>query len=156
MKLLKKTYLKGLVKNFKIKFIWFSIFYKILTISNYSFFIYFKYLTNIGFLFRLYLLNINFYLLFIDYIYLINYVSSYSKDSMIFVQLPIKIKSYSVLRSPFVYSKSREHFSINYYRFFFDLKPWRLSNASFIFLEHLLWNIKLDNSKFWYKQLFYL
>jgi hypothetical protein len=151
--LLKKKYLQGLVRNFKIKFLWFSIFYKTLTISNYSFFICFKYLTTMTFSFRLYLLNINFYFLFLDYIYLINYISFYSKYSFAFVQLPIKVKSYSVLRSPFVYSKSREHFSINYYRFFFYLKPWRLSKFNVIFLDRLLWDIKLDNSKFWYKQL---
>ena len=156
MKLLKQLFLFGFVKGSNIKLIYFSIIYKVLTIFNYSLFFYFKFLTIKARYFRLYLLNVNFYFLFIDYLYIINYVSFFSKNSPRVFSLPIKMKSYSVLRSPFVYSKSREHLCISHYCLFFNINILNVSFIYFLFLDKLLSNFKLDNSKFLYRRFIYL
>lgn len=153
MNLLKHYYLQGLVTSSNIKLIHFTIVYKILAMFNYSSFFYFKSLLVKSLYYRLYLLNTNFYFLFIDYIYLINYFEYLNKNHVTLSILPIKIKSYSVLRSPFVYSKSRESFSVHLHYLFFNIKPWKQSNIYFLFLNKLLDDIQLDNSKFWYKRL---
>lgn len=153
MNILKSYYLRNLVRKSRIKLIYFTIVYKILAMFNYSFFFYFKSLSVKFYYYRLYLLNTNFYFLFIDYIYLINYFEYLNKNSLALSVLPVKIKSYSVLRSPFVYSKSREAFSVHYHYLFFDIKSWSLSEVYFLFLNKLLYSIQLDNSKIWYKRI---
>jgi len=153
MNILKNYYLQNLVKKSRIKFIYFTIVYKILAIFNYSSFFYLKSLSVKFYCYRLYLLNTNFYFLFIDYIYLINYFEYLNKSSLALSVLPLKIKSYSVLRSPFVYSKSREAFSVHYHCLFFDIKSWSLSEVYLLFLNRLLYDIRLDNSKMWYKRI---
>ena len=122
MKLLKRIYLNGLVKASIFNVSCFSIFYKVLFFFNYNFFFFFKLAVVKAMLFRLYLLNSNFYFIFTDYIYLINYINHLNKGNVNLSTLPIKLKSYSVLRSPFVNSKSREHFMLNYYCIFFNIK----------------------------------
>lgn len=148
MTLLKQSLLYGFVKVSHFKLIYFSIIYKVLTIFNYSLFFYFKFLTIKARYFRLYLLNVNFYFLFIDYIYLVNYISFFSKNSGRVFSLPIKMRSYSILRAPFVYSKSREHLVINYYCLFFNINILKVSSVYFLFFDNLLSKFKLDNSKF--------
>jgi hypothetical protein len=127
--------------------IYFPIIYKVLTIFNYSLFFYFKFLAIKTRYFRFYLLNVNFYFLFIDYIYIINYISFFSKNVPRVFSLPVKIKSYSVLRSPFVFSKSREDFAVSYYCLFFTVNILHTSDTYFLFLDTLLSNFRLDNSK---------
>ena len=63
-----------------------------------------------------------YYFLFIDYIYIINYISFFSRNVPRVFSLPVKMNSYSVLRSPFVFSKSREDFVVNHYCLFFSQK----------------------------------
>ena len=96
-------------------------YYKLLTISNYSFFFYFKLKFNVRLSYRIYLSTVNFYFLFLDYIYLINYIKRYSSVHLNLFFLPVTVKTYSVLRSPFVYSKSKEHFEVINYKVFFNL-----------------------------------
>jgi hypothetical protein len=148
MDLLKQSFLYGFVKASNIKLIYFSIIYKLLTIFNYSSFFYFKLLTIKARYFRLYLLNVNFYFLFIDYIYIINYISFFSRNVPRVFSLPVKMNSYSVLRSPFVFSKSREDFVVNHYCLFFNISILHVSTIYFLFLDKLLANFRLDNSKF--------
>jgi len=156
MNLLKRSYLQGLVRKSRIKLVYFNIIYKILARFDYSFFFYFKSLPISSYYYRLYLLNTNFYFLFVDYIYLINYFEYLNKNSLVLSVLPVKIKSYSVLRSPFIYSKSRESYSVHYHYLFFNIKSWSLSEVYNLFLNKLLNNIQLDNSKFWYKRIIFL
>jgi hypothetical protein len=122
MNLLTCAYIKCLAKAPNFQLNCFPIFYKVLFSFNYNLFFFFK----LGFIksayYRLYLLNTNFYSIFVDYIYTINYIAHLNKGNMCLSFLPIKVKSYSVLRSPFVYSKSREQFSVNYYSLFFSIQ----------------------------------
>jgi len=148
MKLLRQSFLYGFIKASNIKLIYFPIIYKVLTIFNYSLFFYFKFLTIKARYFRLYLLNINFCFIFIDYIYIINYISFFSKNVPRVFSLPVKMKSYSVLRSPFVFSKSREDFAVSHYCLFFNINILHPSNTYFLFLDKLLSTFRLDNSKF--------
>jgi hypothetical protein len=152
MLLFKRSLLYILLQNSHIKFIYFSIFYKIIVNLKYTFF-FFLHQIYIKFLYyRLYLLNVNFFFLFKDYIYFVHYFEHLNKINFTFTILPVKIKTYSVLRSPFVYSKSREHFAVYYYCLFFDLKPWKLSSVYLHLLENSLYNLQLHHSKFWYKR----
>jgi hypothetical protein len=123
MNILKSYYLRNLVRRSRIKLIYFTIVYKLLAVFNYSSLFYFKSLSIKSYYYQLYLLDINFYFLFLDYIYLINYFESLNKSSSGLSVMPVSIKSYSVLRSPFVYSKSRETYSVHYHHLFFNIKP---------------------------------
>jgi len=151
-KLLKISYLHSLVKSSNIKAVYLSVIYKVLTIFNYSSFFYLKLVSIKNIYYRFYLIHVNFYFLFIDYIYLVNYLKYLNKNKFSLFSLPIKIKSYSVCRSPFVYSKSREDFEVKYHKLFFNIKPWKLSETYVYFLDMLLSNLKFDNSKSWYKK----
>jgi len=148
MNILRRKYIQSFVKFFNFKFIYFLIIYKLIFKFNYSYFFYFKDLLITSVYYRFYLLNVSFKFLFFDYIYFISYVNYINKLSFSLSSLPIQFKSYSVLRSPFVYSKSREHFVVNYYCLFLNIKPSIKSLFYSNFLDRILKNIRLDSSKF--------
>ena len=127
-------------------------YYKLLTISNYSFFFYFKLKFNVRLSYRIYLSTVNFYFLFLDYIYLINYIKRYSSVHLNLFFLPVTVKTYSVLRSPFVYSKSKEHFEVINYKVFFNIIPNIKSSLYIAFFDKLISSVKLSQSKFHFKK----
>ena len=148
MNILRRKYIQCFVRFFHFKFIYFLIIYKLIFKFNYSYFFYFKNLLIESIYYRFYLLNASFKFLFLDYIYFIGYLNYINKLRSSRFSLPIQFKSYSVLRSPFVYSKSREHFVVNYYCLFFNIKPSIKSLFYFNFLDTVLKRIRLDSSKF--------
>jgi len=123
MNLLKTSVLRNFIIQSESKLVYTTIIYKAFTIFNYSLFFHLKLQTIAILHYNFYLLNVNFYFLFIDYIYLFNYIRNLTRANSYFVSLPIRVKSYSVLRSPFVFSKSREHFGIAYHKLFFNISP---------------------------------
>ena len=153
MKLLQRRYLFGMLQYSFIKWIYSSIVYKIFIRFNYNYFFYLKFLIIKNFYYRFFLVSVNFNFFFFDYIYLINYFSQLNKTELILCSLPTKIKVYSMLRSPFVYSKSKEHFSVSYCHMFFDTKLLKFSDIYFSFLEESFSKIQLYNSKFWYRSI---
>lgn len=153
MNLLRRCYLYNFFKKSQLKLIYSLIIYKIFIKFNFLFFFNFRSLLITFFFYRFYLLSTNFSFIFTDYIYLITYIFFFNKHNASLFSLPIRTKSYSVLRSPFIYSKSREHFAINYYSIFFQIKFPIASELYFYFLDKMLFNIKLNNSKFWYKRI---
>ena len=148
MRLLKISFLRCFVKAAHLKSMYFSVVYKLLTIFNYSLFFYFKLLSIKHIFLRLYLLNTSFYFLFIDYIYLINYISFFYRGKFCLFSLPIKTRSLCILRSPFIYSKSREHFIIQQHCLYLSLSLFKSAPIYFLFFNQLLLNFKFDNSKF--------
>jgi ribosomal protein S10 len=152
MILLNYLYLYSFEKDLQIKTEFFSVIYKLLNIYNYSFFFFFKRVTLKQVYYRFYLIHINFYFLFIDYLYLVNYLKYFDKFKPSSFLLPIKFKSYSILRSPFVYSKSKEKFEIKYYKLFLNINLFSSCKISLFFFSKLASRINLENSQFWYKQ----
>jgi hypothetical protein len=145
MNLLKYIYLHSRV--YKLKSTYFINLYNVLTTANFHRRFNLK-ITAIKLRnYRLYLLNTSFYFLFTDYIYIINYFKCLNNRCGFLSILPVKIKAYSVLRAPFVYSKSRENFSVQLHFFFFDINALELSDAQLPFYNTLIHNIAIDNSK---------
>jgi len=151
MKLLKTPFLFGFLVPTKT--IYTCLVYKVLTIFNYSIFFNLKLQLINNYYYKLYLLNVNFYFLFLDYSYLFNYIRYLNKDTLFLTSMPVKIKSFSVLRSPFVFSKSQEHFEIQTFRAFFKIQLWTLSTLYCAFLDHILLRVTLHSSKFWFKRI---
>jgi ribosomal protein S10 len=152
MNVLSRSYLSILLTYQVFKLSYFTIVYKILMMFIYNYLSYLKMLKVKSYKYRLYILNTNFYFLFIDYIYILNYATNLNNQLCAPVGLPIKKRSYAILRSPFIYSKSKENFSIQLHAFFLDLTYRNLSEMSFFFYSKLLYKIKLDNSKIFHKR----
>ena len=153
MFLLQRCYLYNFFKRSYLKLIYSLIIYKIFIKFNFFFFFNFKSLLVTYFHYRFYLLSTNFSFIFIDFIYLITYLFFFNKLNVSLFSLPVKMSSYSVLRSPFIYSKSREHFAIDYYSIFFQSKLYIVSEIDFHFVDIRLSSLRLKNSKFWFKRI---
>jgi hypothetical protein len=122
MCILRKIYIYRFFKKLQLTFDKLTVVcYKILLISNYNFFRPLKLCSIRYTYYRLYLLNASMVFIFVDYMYLMSYLKYFRKKKLNMFFLPIKIKSYSVLRSPFVFSKSKEQFAVNKHKLFFDL-----------------------------------
>jgi hypothetical protein len=151
MNLLLYIYLHRCVYTIKFKLMQIIITYNVLSMASSERDLNFKVYTIKSRNYRVHLLNTSFYFLFVDYIYIINYFKCLNNSCGFISTLPVKIKAYSILRAPFVYSKSRENFSVQSHFLFFDINAWKLSEAQAPFYNSLIHNIAIDNSKLWYK-----
>ena len=148
MIIIQYKYVKSFIHSFYCKFFYFLMIYKIVFKFNYSFFFNFKAFSIKLIYYRIYLLNVSFKLLFFDSVYFISYIRFFNSFTISTFTLPIYLKSYSLLRSPFIYSKSREHLVINYYCLFFSIGFYKCSSLYLFFIYRFFSNISLNSSKF--------
>jgi ribosomal protein S10 len=152
MPILSRAYLYLALNSTTFKKSCLGIIYKILIMFSYNFLFNLKILTVNTYGYRIYILNTNYAFLFVDCMYLLSYFSNLSRSLVVPVGLPIKKKSYSILRSPFIYSKSKESFLIQFHSFFFELIYTQRSEILLFFYTKLLSNIALNGSKLSYKR----